>query len=211
MTVRYPKLTIIHGTNQQQEYLLDGKPVLIGRGQDCDVPLQDFYASRHHCWIEQEDDGSWLLRDLGSKNGTLLNGVRVKGTAGLNDGATISIGSSRLRFGDPFDPDTKTYNLLPAISPAALTVDLEGRIVRLNGSPLDPPLSPKQWLLLALLYQNRGEAVAKDEIAQIVWPEAKGAIFDYQIDKLVSRLRMRLGSADDEMIETVWGYGYRLH
>jgi DNA-binding winged helix-turn-helix (wHTH) protein len=84
--------------------------------------------------------------------------------------------------------------------------------------------------------------VPKDEIASAVWPEAGGIVYDYQVDKLVSRLRERLrspadagrspdetermghssagvgqdaGSADDAetegLIETVWGYGYRLN
>lgn len=210
MSANSPKLIITHGTNQQQEYPLDGSAVLVGRGDDCDVTVQDFYASRHHCWIEQRGDGSWLVRDLGSKNGTLLNGSRMQGSADLMDGATIQIGSSRLKFVESFDPETKTYNL-PAAMLETLTADMDRRAVRIGGTLLDPPLSPKQWLLFELLWQNRSEVVSKDEIGRTVWPEAKGAIFDYQIDKLVSRLRMRLGSTDEDMIETIWGYGYRLN
>ena len=48
-----------------------------------------------------------------------------------------------------------------------------------------------------------GEALSKDEIAA-VWPEADGAIYDYQIDKLVSRLRARLGEPGEDLIETIW-------
>jgi DNA-binding response OmpR family regulator len=53
-----------------------------------------------------------------------------------------------------------------------------------------------------------GEAVNKDEIIAAVWPEVEsGAIYDYQVDKMVSRVRERIGK---DWIETVWGYGYRL-
>ena len=52
-----------------------------------------------------------------------------------------------------------------------------------------------------------GEAVSKDEIIAVVWPETDTGVYDYQIDKMVSRVRERIGK---EWIETVWGYGYRL-
>ncbi|HEX9921590.1 MAG TPA: winged helix-turn-helix domain-containing protein, partial [Anaerolineae bacterium] len=74
--------------------------------------------------------------------------------------------------------------------------------------PLTPPLSVKQFDLLLYLYQRAGEVVSKDELASAVWPEAAGdGIYDYQVDKMVSRVRERIGK---DWIETVWGYGYRL-
>jgi DNA-binding winged helix-turn-helix (wHTH) protein len=53
--------------------------------------------------------------------------------------------------------------------------------------------------------------VSKDDIARAVWPEAEGVIYDYQIDKLVSRLRSRLGEMGELLVETIWGFGYKLH
>lgn len=206
----YPTLTVIQGTNQSAELVLDHSPIIVGRGGDCDITLQDHYASRYHCWIEQQNDATWWVRDLGSKNGTLLNGQHVEGMAELSDGATISIGRSQLRFTDPLDPQTKTYQLLTTQQAPRLNIDLTRRMVEIDGVLLDPPLSRKQWLLLSLLSAHRGEAVAKAKIADAVWPEARGAIFDYQIDKLVSRLRTRLGDPGDQIIETIWGVGYRL-
>ena len=87
-------------------------------------------------------------------------------------------------------------------------IDPDRRDVWVQGEQLEPPLSPKQFTLLLYLYQRAGEAVSKDELASAVWPEAAGdAVYDYQIDKMVSRVRERIGK---EWIETVWGYGYRL-
>jgi predicted component of type VI protein secretion system len=52
-------------------------PALIGRGSDADVRLDDVYVSRRHCEIVRAEDGL-MVHDLGSKNGTFVNGVRVE-------------------------------------------------------------------------------------------------------------------------------------
>jgi hypothetical protein len=189
------------------EVPLDQDAFLLGRGTDCDLPLFDNYASRHHCWIERRGE-EWWIRDLGSKNGTLVENQRVQQEHRLTDGETIGIGATQLRFSNP--SDTITYEALPVSAPARLRVDAPARMVYVDGQAIDPPLSPKQWALLHLLWQHQGEAMSKDAIAAAVWPEADGAIFDYQIDKLVSRLRSRLGKAGETLIETIWGYGYKL-
>jgi len=188
--------------------LLDATTVL-GRAATCRVVIEDDFASRRHAQISLRDDGYWL-RDLDSKNGTLLDGQPVAGEALLEDGAIIQIGDTRLRFHDP--AATMTH---PAVKAAEspLAVDEATRDVWVRGRPLSPPLSTKQFDLLFYLWQRTGQAVSKDELATAVWPEASGAVYDYQVDKMVSRLRDRLrteaGKAED-LIETVWGYGYRL-
>ncbi|MCB0142989.1 MAG: winged helix-turn-helix domain-containing protein, partial [Caldilineaceae bacterium] len=70
-----------------------------------------------------------------------------------------------------------------------------------------------QFDLLWFLYQNRGRVVSKDEIAQAVWPESDGDVYDANIDRMVSRVRSRIepDSTDDpRFIATVRGYGYKL-
>jgi DNA-binding response OmpR family regulator len=82
-----------------------------------------------------------------------------------------------------------------------------------DGVILDPSLSVKQFDLLWYLFQNRGRVVSKDEIAQSVWPEAQGDIYDANIDRMISRLRSRIEpeSGDEpRFIATVRGYGYQL-
>ena len=123
----------------------------------------------------------------------------------LVDGADIRIGETVFRFIDPMATRTQ-----PGVGEAAaeLWVDANSREIWLHGEKLDPPLSLKQFNLLYYLYQRSSEAVSKDELASAVWPEAeREGIYDYQVDKMVSRVRERIGK---EWIETVWGYGYRL-
>jgi predicted component of type VI protein secretion system len=70
---------------------LDGERILFGRGEHCDVQLSDPTVSWDH--LEVTRHGSALMAaDLGSRNGTLLNGRAVQGAARLRDGDTLMLG-----------------------------------------------------------------------------------------------------------------------
>lgn len=74
------------------------KTFLIGRGPDCDFRFDDPRLSRHHARIAFHA-GGWILADLGSKNGTLLNGRAIT-EAGLASGSWLSLGGLVARFED---------------------------------------------------------------------------------------------------------------
>jgi hypothetical protein len=186
------------------EILLDDDVTTLGRAASCQIVIDNDFASRRHAQIIRRDELYWL-RDLRSKNGTLLDDQPVTTEMPLNEGAEIRIGETLFRFIDPMSTRTQ-----PGVAggPLPIRVDADSRDVWLHGQKVEPPLSLKQFELLHYLYQRAGEAVSKDELASAVWPEAEGdSIYDYQIDKMVSRVRERIGK---EWIETVWGYGYRL-
>lgn len=75
---------------------LGEEPILIGRLPTCDVPVEDPRASRRHAEIRPEPEG-YAIVDLGSLNGTTVNGVPVKEHL-LADGDVIGIGTLVLRF-----------------------------------------------------------------------------------------------------------------
>ena len=174
--------------------------------------LEDQFASRHHAEIRRIET-VYQVADLGSKNGIYVNGNRLSSgsTSWLQDGAEVQFASTLFRFQDP--AATLTAPTLIAIQEPALRVDHSTRQVYVDGEPLDPPLSVKQFDLLWYLFQNRGRVVSKDEIAQVVWPEAQGDVYDANIDRMVSRVRSRIevdDSDDPRFISTIRGYGYKL-
>jgi len=72
----------------------------VGKSPDCDLALTaDAAVSRVHAVIE-EMGGGWCLNDLGSRNGTFVNGDRLFGTRMLHHGDEITLGKSRLVFRD---------------------------------------------------------------------------------------------------------------
>ena len=75
---------------------LHDEPAVIGRLPDCAVTLNDPRVSRHHAEVRPHADG-FVVVDLGSMNGTTVNGVAVREQA-LNDGDVIGIGSTAINF-----------------------------------------------------------------------------------------------------------------
>ncbi len=75
---------------------LGDDPVSIGRSPDSDIVLADAEVSRQHAEVRQRD-GGYVIVDLGSMNGTKVNGVGVRERR-LEDGDVITIGSARMRF-----------------------------------------------------------------------------------------------------------------
>jgi pSer/pThr/pTyr-binding forkhead associated (FHA) protein len=73
--------------------------VIVGRDPGCPLQLTDGRVSRQHFKIAPDQAaGRHMLTDLGSANGTTLNGIRIEKPAALKDGDTIAVGDSMLRF-----------------------------------------------------------------------------------------------------------------
>ena len=70
---------------------------VIGRGHDADLRLSDPGVSRHHAQVELRDGAVWV-EDLGSTNGTTLDGVKVTSPVALTHGQRITMGSTVLVF-----------------------------------------------------------------------------------------------------------------
>jgi FHA domain len=81
-----------------EEYPLNSAPLTIGRSGENDVPLpNDDFASSSHARIEPRRDGIWI-DDIGSTNGTFVNGEPVDGPRRLRAGDVVRIGETDLRF-----------------------------------------------------------------------------------------------------------------
>lgn len=78
------------------EVPIGGSAIVIGRSKDCDVPLADGNVSRRHAELGRSEEG-FVLRDLDSTNGTMVNGRRIR-SATIGAGDEITIGMSTLRI-----------------------------------------------------------------------------------------------------------------
>jgi len=190
-----------------------GKPVLtVGRGEECDVVLPDRQVSRNHLRIVRDEMG-YAVEDLGSKNGTYVNGAPVRGSVHLQDGDEIQVALSvRLLFVGAEATLPLTQEIIKVARPG-LRLNKSQRQVWVNGATLDPPLSLSQYRLLEILWERKGKVVTREEVIAAVWPEADEAgITEQAIDALVRRLRDRLAEADPdhEYLVTVRGHGFRL-
>jgi hypothetical protein len=81
-----------------EELTLNSSALLLGRGAENDVNLaRDEYASSKHARVEPRRDGVWV-EDVGSTNGTYLNGIRLTRAKKLAPGDVVRVGETELRY-----------------------------------------------------------------------------------------------------------------
>jgi len=207
-----PYLIAQSGPLQGERWVLRSERLLIGRGAECDIVVPDRQISRQHARIRRAPEGI-VVEDLGSKNGTHVNGVRIEAPTVLQDGDVVQIA-----FG---------LELMFVAHDATLPMEGPrfGRVGRLRMDPRShqvwvaereviPPLSAPQYRLLEALYRQPSRVVPREEIVAQVWPDASGAgVSEQAVDALVRRLRDRLAEVDPDhaYIVTVRGHGFRLN
>ncbi|HEY4016598.1 MAG TPA: adenylate/guanylate cyclase domain-containing protein [Polyangiaceae bacterium] len=108
-----PKLILATAEGQQAIELRATNS--LGRHPNNTIQLLDKIVSKDHCIVEQRD-GRFVLRDLGSLNGTYVNGERVRGETVLRHGDEIALGSTRARYDDGFGGAVPP----PALGPGAV-------------------------------------------------------------------------------------------
>ncbi len=85
------QLVLSGGPNAGQVFALNKAILTIGRGSECDIMLPDGSISRKHTQIIRQELG-WYVQDLGSLNGTAINGQRLSAPQRLEDGDTLTVG-----------------------------------------------------------------------------------------------------------------------
>ncbi|MER7492723.1 FHA domain-containing protein [Streptomyces pharetrae] len=164
------RLDVVAGPDAGGVHLLHGGRIDIGRSGDADVPLDDPDVSRLHCAVTLDPDGRVTVADLGSTNGTTLDGARVGSRpVRLPPGALLRLGESALRLapaGGPgarrgTAPDGEGYVRVAPASPSAGLPDAPERHTHANGpagttrrpggegpsadrdhAPVEPPVRP---------------------------------------------------------------------
>ena len=210
-----PLLKVKEGPLAGQEFLIDRDVITLGRGEECDIAVPDRQISRVHLQIRR-DGLDFILEDLGSKNGTFVNGQQVhQGQAvRLKDGDEIHVALAvQLLFVGAGATVPLSVREELSASSGGLRLDKAQRRVWIGERELDPPLSLAQYRLLELLSDAGGRVVSREEVVAAVWPEAvEEGVSEQAIDALVRRLRDRLNELDNtqEYVMTVRGHGFRL-
>lgn len=205
-----PKLLIKRQDGLYRELEWEREALSVGRDGANDIIIDHPLASRRHARFERTADG-FYIRDLDSTNGTFLNGEQIHGDLMLHNQDQVIIADTVIVFQDP--EATMKGTLPPEVLRAVrdeLRLDSRSKEVYIKGKLLDPPLTVKEFQLLELLFERRGQVISKDDIARHVWDYE---VFDYNaIDALVYRLRQRIepDPGNPRYLVTQRGFGYKL-
>ena len=206
----YPLLLGQSGPLEGQRWKIK-KELLLGRDSECDIVIPLRQVSRHHARVMPGADGV-VVEDLGSKNGTYLNGTLLKGQETLVDGDELQISLAQHFIFLSSDATMPLEGLPLEMIKRRLRVDLGARRVWVLDEEVEPPLSASQFNLLQTLYEQPGEVVSRPKVIDAVWSQAAEGVSEQALDALVRRLRDRLAEIDPdwEYVVTVRGHGLRL-
>lgn len=99
----YGKLQVFRGEVAGEVYELSSSLMVIGRGPQCDIRLQDPSVSRHHARIVRESN-DYFIEDVGGRNGTFVNGELLAGSVPLKEGDRIRVRGFNMVFHGPAAP-----------------------------------------------------------------------------------------------------------
>jgi sigma-B regulation protein RsbU (phosphoserine phosphatase) len=103
------KLQIVPAEGEPFEHVFEGDSLVIGRSSRCDLAVADRCLSRQHVRIFKSDD-DWMVEDMGSRNGTRLNGVMISKPTKVRPGDMIDASMSRMTVGgSPAAPSPPSY------------------------------------------------------------------------------------------------------
>jgi serine phosphatase RsbU (regulator of sigma subunit) len=171
-----PHLVFVAGPNAGRRYKLGDGDYVIGRRSDCQIFVPDMRVSRQHARLRREN-GSWQLEDLGSNNGTFVNGSRIQ-QALIKHQDEIQIANNRIRVEMPADATTSQ----PPLESNVTIVEVQNSAVW-TAQPESGLLRPPSGRFMTTTTQER----------QIRLVERK-------VDALTSILEVTASSTDPEQI-----------
>jgi DNA-binding winged helix-turn-helix (wHTH) protein len=187
-------------------------PVTAGRSSECFIVLNNPLVSRKHVEISPQDDGRFLVRDLGALNGTIVNGQMIRNEAAVIDAqGQVQIGPYVIVVSRGIGTESETVMVPVHQRPARVSLDRGKRAALVDGQVVIESLAPLEYKVLEMLASAAPDLVESKKLGDSVW-EA-GQWDGYMMHNLIRRLRRKLEAGVEdasELIITVQGAGYRL-
>lgn len=163
------RLIVVAGTDIGLEWAFKQPELVIGRDEDCELSISDISVSRRHAKIRL-DGSAYVLEDLGSNNGTFVNGDRLSAPLLLSPGDEIALGERTFRFVElneapptgaahpvlPDDQPSQDLEQAPFERAGPSQIDLVAAVREASARADAPPVGPKsaiatasKWLLRA--------------------------------------------------------------
>ena len=185
-------LYVLQGPDKGQTLKTGDDTVLIGRGSD-QAPLTDQTVSRRHAELRRED-GTWVIRDLNSANGTCVNGVRIQESTRLKHGDQVKLGSTLLMYsgdesverlsGANIPQDLVTLESDATVGDSSVVASVPSADDSIVMAAPDTAYAVKSWKAVRELSNVIGSLLAPEQLLQRVMdivfeevPADRGVIF----------------------------------
>ena len=210
---------VISGLDHLFEIPLPQSTATGGNSDAVDIKIPSQYVSRRHFRIRFDVD-TYYISDLGSTNGSWVNGVRLQVSEEIvlrdRDEVYLAGGRVKLTFHELLSTGNVTMpvntsspiNVRPIVE-TELILDSSARRVFVRGRE-STVLARKEFDILECLFKNKGTVVSRDKIAAAGWPERPHEVPNQDIDQYIRRLRRKIEETPSEpkLIVTRVGYGY---
>ncbi|MBI5366861.1 MAG: FHA domain-containing protein [Planctomycetes bacterium] len=134
------RLVVLDAPAQGLAVEVGPRPVVIGRNPDCALRIETSSVSKHHCEVKIVD-GRFVVRDLGSRNGTLVNGKKI--TEGpLAPGDQLKVGKISIRFEGPEGAPRASRSPAAAVAPPSPPPPRSGGAREGDTTSGEPPTEP---------------------------------------------------------------------
>lgn len=207
-------LLVVDPSGVERMVPLDRDVFTLGRDPSCTIRIDSPYVSRQHARIEMRADGPVFV-DLGSRNGSLVDGQRVQGMVPLAPGSVIRIADVTIRClaEGPAEPTTRVFERQASDAEPAgdrLRVDDQNYEVWIGDRRLERRLSSQEFELLRLLYEHRDRVCSSQELGDVIW--GAGNWDRDMLHRLIYRLKRKLEPDPEKprYIQTVPWIGYRV-
>jgi hypothetical protein len=208
---RARSLHVVEPSGVERWIDLERGTITIGRNPACNLQLDSPYISRQHARIDVRDAGPVLV-DLGSRNGSRVNGLAASGPTRLSAGDVITVGDVTITC--LAEPALATRTLVPGvvkpIKPDLLRVDAHAHEVWIGDRRLQRRLSAQEFLLLQYLYARRDRVCTRQELGDAIWGEHNWD--QNMLHRLAHRLKTKLepDRRQPRYVQTLPQVGYRL-
>jgi len=190
-----PSLVFLAGPIAGRRFKLGDGEYVIGRRSDCQVFVPDMRVSRQHARLWKNGE-VWTLEDLGSNNGTYVNGVRVKNSTNLRHEDEISIANNRIRVeARELTPEPKVPDGAVTIVDVGETPLLRGRAEKISGGRM--PLISSGMIKISDQRAVRLIERKLDALTEVLHATASSDTGEALLQKVVEALLQLFPQADD--------------
>ena len=200
------------GTPEHFSKVCQGQ-VVVGRNPEVDLQLVHPMVSRRHAEITFEESGCFLVSDLGSSNGTVINDELLQDASKRVEGrVVVQIGPYILRLSTNADVEAETFMADQRQQPLnRVSLDRSQRVLIVDGKIAVERLTGLEFKLLEVLTDAESKLVENQALGDAVW--GAGLWDTYMLHNLVRRVRRKLEEKNleaDEIIIGVPRAGYRV-